>query len=226
LRAGESLSADAVIVAAPAFEAADLLASSAPGLATELRAIPHASTAIVTLAYRREDVPHPLDGHGYVVPRVEGGSILACTWTSQKWSGRAPEGWVLLRIFVGRAGQEDIAALSDRALQRLARDEAARRLGVQAAPALQRVMRWPRGMPQYVLGHPERIDRIERQLRAHPALFLAGNAYRGVGAPDCIVAGERAADAAIAHVRQQADATTIHRRERLLPAGQTTFGQR
>ena len=80
----------------------------------DLAAIPHASTAIVTLAYRREEIPHPLDGHGYVVPRAEGRPILACTWSSRKWAGRAPEGWELIRVFIGRAGQEDVLAATTR----------------------------------------------------------------------------------------------------------------
>lgn len=197
LRDGEAISADALILAVPSFAAADLLADSDPGLAAELRAIPHASTAIVTLAYRREEIPHPLDGHGYVVPRVEGGPILACTWSSRKWAGRAPDGHELIRVFVGRSGREDVMSLDDDALLVLAREEVSRRLGASAAPMLQRITRWPRGMPQYVLGHPERIERIEGTLRSRPGLFLAGNAYRGVGIPDCIASGERAAEEAV-----------------------------
>lgn len=197
LHNGDVVTADTLIVATPAFAAADLLAESAPDLAAELQAIPHASTAIVTLAWRRDEIPHPLDGHGYVVPRVEGGAILACTWSSRKWAGRAPAGWELIRVFVGRSGQEDVLSLSDDALETLARGEVAERLGVRAMPSLHRITRWPRGMPQYVLGHPERIARIEASLSASPGLFLAGNAYHGVGLPDCIASGERAADRAM-----------------------------
>jgi oxygen-dependent protoporphyrinogen oxidase len=199
LRNGDPLAADAVIFATPSFATANLLAKCDPGLAADLRDIPHASTAIVSLAHRRDDIPHPLDGHGYVVPRVEKGPILACTWSSRKWAGRAPEGWELIRVFVGRSGQEDALSLSDDALVALARTELAARLGVQAPPALQRVARWPQGMPQYILGHPERIARIEHAQRSHPGLFLAGNAYRGVGIPDCIASGERAADGAMGY---------------------------
>jgi oxygen-dependent protoporphyrinogen oxidase len=196
-----TIQADAVIVATPAYAAADLLAGLDPVLAAELAAIPHASTAIVTLAYRREDISHPLDGHGYVVPRAERSPILACTWSSRKWVGRAPEGWELIRVFVGRAGQEDILAADDETLVALAVQEVAARLGVTAPASLTRVRRWPRGMPQYLLGHPRRVARIEAALRKHPGLYLAGNAFHGVGLPDCIASGERAADAAIAHFR-------------------------
>jgi oxygen-dependent protoporphyrinogen oxidase len=219
LHSGEIVTADALIVATPPFAAADLLAECAPDLASDLAAIPHASTAIVTLVYRRGEIPHPLHGHGYVVPRVEGSPILACTWSSRKWAGRAPDGWELIRVFVGRSGQEDAASSSDDALIALARREVATRLGVQAAPSFWRITRWPRGMPQYTLGHPERIERIETALGALPGLFLAGNAYRGVGLPDCIASGERAANEAIAHLRLVRNSGPRTTGRSLLPAG-------
>jgi oxygen-dependent protoporphyrinogen oxidase len=201
LAAGEPIRADAVIVATPAYAAASLLANLDPVLAAELDAIPHASTAIVTLAYRREEISHPLHGHGYVVPRVEGSPILACTWSSRKWAGRAPEGWELIRVFIGRAGQEDVLAADDATLVALAVDEVSARLGVTAPASLTRVRRWPRGMPQYLLGHPERVARIGAACGKHAGLYLAGNAFHGVGLPDCIASGERAADAAAVYLR-------------------------
>jgi protoporphyrinogen/coproporphyrinogen III oxidase len=201
LAAGGSIHADAVIVATPAYAAASLLADLDPVLAAELDAIPHASTAIVTLAYRREEISHPLDGHGYVIPRVEGSPILACTWSSRKWASRAPEEWELIRVFIGRAGQEDVLAADDEALVALAVNEVSTRLGVNAPASLTRVRRWPRGMPQYLLGHPERVARIESMGCKHAGLYLAGNAFHGVGLPDCIASGERAADAAAAYLR-------------------------
>jgi protoporphyrinogen/coproporphyrinogen III oxidase len=201
LAVGGSIQTDAVIVATPAHAAATCLADFDPVLATELAAIPLASTAIVTLAYRREEISHPLDGHGYVIPRAEESPVLACTWSSRKWAGRAPEGWELIRVFIGRAGQEDVLAADDETLVVLALQEVAARLGVTAPASLTRVRRWPRGMPQYLLGHRERVARIEAACRKHVGLYLAGNAFHGVGLPDCIVSGERAADAAAAHLR-------------------------
>ena len=198
---GETIGADAVIIATPAHVAATLLDGLDAALAADLAAIPHASSAIVSLAYRGDEIPHPLDAHGYVVPRVEGGPILACTWTSRKWANRAPRGWELLRVFIGRSGRQDALAADDAALTALARTEVAARLGIRTAPSMSRVHRWPLGMPQYLLGHPPRIARIETAAAAHPGLFLAGNAYRGVGIPDCIASGERAAEAAAAHLR-------------------------
>jgi oxygen-dependent protoporphyrinogen oxidase len=156
--------------------------------------IPYASSAIVTLGYRRDHVPHPLDGYGYVVPSAEGSDVLACTWTSSKWEGRAPEGDALIRVYLGRFGGPDVTSREDAELVALARDEL-RLLGIDSEPLLTRIHRWPGGMPQYVLGHPERLRRIDAALERHPGLALAGAAYRGVGIPDCIASGEEAARA-------------------------------
>ena len=199
---GRALAADAVVVAAPAFAAAGMLAALDAPLAAELAAIPHASSAIVSLAFPREDIPHPLDGYGYVIPRVEGRPALACTWTSSKWGHRAPEGQVLMRVFLGRFGREEALGGTDDDLVTLARDELRNVLGIEAAPLLCRVHRWRYGMPQYVLGHPARLAAIERRLKALPGLALAGNAYRGVGIPDCIASGEAAAEVAHAAARR------------------------
>jgi protoporphyrinogen/coproporphyrinogen III oxidase len=206
---GEVMAADALIIATPAFVAADLVGGLDPELALDLRAIPHASTAIVTLAYREEEIPHALDGHGYVVPRVEGGPILACTWSSRKWLQRVPAGWELIRVFIGRSGRDENVVLDaeDAALIALAREEVAARLGARAEPSLARVHRWPQGMPQYVMGHPARVARIEQRLDVLPGLYLAGSGYRGVGIPDCIASGERAAEAAAAGLKWAMAAT-------------------
>lgn len=201
---GRALRADAVVVAAPAGAAADILEELDPTLAAELAAIPHASTAIVSLAYPRAAVPHPLDGHGYVVPRVEGRPALACTWTSAKWADRAPEGHVLLRVFLGRFGREEALAGGDDDLVALAREEVRGVLGIVASPRPTRVHRWRHGMPQYVLGHPERLVTIEQRLLALPGLDLAGNAYRGVGIPGCIASGEAAATTVHRHAARRA----------------------
>jgi protoporphyrinogen/coproporphyrinogen III oxidase len=189
---GERLAADGVVLATPAFVTADLVEDLDSELAAAHAGIPYASSVVVTLGFSRADVV-PLDGYGYVVPRAEGSDVLACTWSSQKWEHRAPDECVLLRVYAGRFGGRDVTAESDEALVRLARDEVAF-LGVSAEPVLNRVHRWPQGMPQYVLGHPERIARIDDAVAAHPGLAVAGAAYRGVGIPDCIRSGELAAE--------------------------------
>jgi len=185
---------DAVIVATPAHAAAALLADTDPTLAAELGAIAYASSAIVTLAYRREDIPYPLDGFGFVVPHREGRALLAGTFSSLKYPGRAPRDHVLVRAFVGGALRPELAALDDASVLARVRHELAELLGVQVAPQLTRIARWPASMPQYDVGHLERVRRITARAAAHPGLHLAGNAYGGVGIPDCIRSGELAAD--------------------------------
>jgi oxygen-dependent protoporphyrinogen oxidase len=178
----------------PAYVTADLVTALDPALATAHTEIPYGSSALVTLAYPASALSRPLDGYGYVVPRVEGSDVLACTWSSSKWEGRAPEGQALVRVYLGRFGRRDVTADSDDELVATARGEIAITLGPAAEPSLTRVHRWPRGMPQYVLGSLERLAGIERRLADHPGLALAGAAYRGVGIPDCIASGEAAAE--------------------------------
>jgi oxygen-dependent protoporphyrinogen oxidase len=196
LAEGDAISCDGVVVATSSFIAAELVPALDPELAADLAAIPYASSAVVTLAFARADVI-PLDGYGYVVPRIEGTDVLACTWTSQKWAGRAPDDAMLIRVYAGRFGGRDVTQDSDEQLVSLARDEL-RQVGVSAEPTLTRIHRWPSGMPQYVLGHPERLERIEAAVAEYPGLALAGAAYRGVGIPDCIRSGEQAAES-VAH---------------------------
>jgi protoporphyrinogen/coproporphyrinogen III oxidase len=193
LEDGRTVEADGVVLAVPAFATAELVAEHDPELAQAHAEIPHASSAIVTLGYAEEDVPHPLEGYGYVVPKAEGTDVLACSWSSSKWEGRARARQVLIRVYVGRFGQRDVTELPDHELVALAREEL-RVLAIEAEPGLTWIHRWPRGMPQYTLGHPERLARIEAALESHPGLALAGAAYRGVGIPDCIESGEQAAE--------------------------------
>jgi oxygen-dependent protoporphyrinogen oxidase len=195
---GDTLAAGAVVLATPAYVTAALVASLDPQLAEAHAEIPYASTAIVTLAYPSAVLSRPLDGYGYVVPRIEGSDVLACTWTSSKWPGRAPEAHALVRVYMGRFGRRDVTVDSDEELVASARREIAATLAPNAGPAIARVHRWPRGMPQYVLGSLERLTVIERRLEEHPALAVAGAAYRGVGIPDCIASGEQAAETVLA----------------------------
>jgi oxygen-dependent protoporphyrinogen oxidase len=187
---GDSLQADALILATPAYISGQLLASLDPALASDLQSIPYASTATVTLAYRQSDLLRPLDGYGYVIPRREGRRALACTWTSTKFPHRAPEGYALIRVFVGRAGQD--IPWDEKDLLELAREELKLTLGITAEPLLSRVFMWDKAMPQYNLGHPETLKQIDAALEKYPSLALAGNGYRGIGIPDCIRSGELA----------------------------------
>jgi protoporphyrinogen/coproporphyrinogen III oxidase len=190
---GSRIEADAVVAALPAFVVAELVAGLDAELAAAHAEIPYASSVVVTFGYRAGDVGEPLDGYGYVVPRTEGTDVLACTWTSQKWAGRAPEGAHLVRVYAGRYGGRDLTAETDADLLALARSELSL-LGLDSEPVLARVHRFALGMPQYTLGHGARIARIEAALAETPRLAVAGAAYRGVGIPDCIASGEQAAE--------------------------------
>jgi protoporphyrinogen/coproporphyrinogen III oxidase len=202
LDSGETLNADALILASPAFESGKLLASLDPSLAPDLQSIPYASTATVSLAYRQSDLPRDLDGYGYVIPRREGRKALACTWTSTKFPHRAPEGYALLRVFVGRAGQD--IPWNEHDLLALAKEELNLTLGITVDPLIFRVFMWDKAMPQYNLGHPEILKRIDAALERYPGLALAGNGYRGIGIPDCIHSGELAVDKILATETQSA----------------------
>jgi oxygen-dependent protoporphyrinogen oxidase len=192
--ANETINADAVCLALPAYAAAALLRTLDGALAAELDAIPYASTATVNLAYRRADIPHALDGFGFVVPFIERRATLACTFSSVKFSGRAPDGHALLRAFVGGALQPDMFALDADEMLAAVRADLRALLGIEAPPLFAHVEHWPRSMAQYHLGHLERIARINERLKNFPALQLAGNAYNGAGLPDCIRSGRAAAE--------------------------------
>lgn len=189
-----SLKADAVVLATPAFGAASLLEPLDGTVAGLLGDISYASTATVTLGYRREGFSHDLDGYGFVIPRIEGRTLLASTWSSSKWDHRAPDGSVLIRSYIGGAGRETVLELSDEELVELARADLRHVMGVMEKPVLARVFRWPRAMPQYLVGHLERLAAIEERLTRLPGVFVAGAGYRGVGVPDCIRDGLGAAD--------------------------------
>jgi oxygen-dependent protoporphyrinogen oxidase len=184
-----------VVLALPAFASAELLRPHDAALAERLAGIAYASSAIVTLGYARRQIRHPLDGFGFVVPAVEGRNIIAGSFSSVKYAERAPEGQVLLRAFVGGALATGLATLPDAELVTLAERELAALLGVEGPPALVRIARHLRAMPQYELGHLARVAAIEAAVGRLGGVALAGNAYRGVGVPDCVHSGERAVDA-------------------------------
>ena len=185
------------MLAAPAYVAGALLEPHDADLGRLLAGIEYASSATVTFGFRTADVPG-LRGFGFVVPAVERRTLLACTYASRKFPGRAPEGHELLRSFVGGALRPDLARLDDDALLGAVRDELRALLGITATPLLVRVHRFPRAMPQYAVGHLERVAAIDARVAALPGLALAGGGYRGVGIPDCVRSGEAAADAVLA----------------------------
>lgn len=191
---GAAPEADGLVLAPEAHQAARMLRYVDPALTHLLEGIPHASSATVSLAYRRADVRHPLDGFGFVVPHAERRPIIACTFSSVKYPGRAPDGHVLLRVFLGGALNEAVLQGDDATLVGTAREQIGPLLGITAEPELARVTRHARAMPQYHVGHAARAAAIEQAVARHPGLRLAGGAYRGVGIADCVRSGEEAAE--------------------------------
>lgn len=187
---------DSVIIATPSYIAADLLADDRPDLSGPLRKIDYASSAIVLTGHRLADIEHPLDAYGLVIPEVERRRILAVSFLSRKFPDAAPEGRAILRTFVGGAMHPEMTSLSDEELLKVVRDELREILGVRGEPEMARVMRYERAMPQYHVGHLDLISEIESLTRLTSGLFLCGNAYRGVGLPDCIHQAESAAEGA------------------------------
>jgi oxygen-dependent protoporphyrinogen oxidase len=207
---GESLTAASVVIASPAFAAARILRDLDLDLARLCDEIRYVSTATVALAFPREAVAHPLNGSGFVVPKVEGAGILAASWLSSKWPNRAPENRVLLRAFAGGARDPDALGLSDQELVKRALDALGPLLGISGPPLLTRVYRWERANAQHEVGHLARMAAIERALAGRPGLFLTGSGFRGVGIPDCVADG-RATAVQVANSLAQSSAATFGR---------------
>jgi oxygen-dependent protoporphyrinogen oxidase len=192
LEGGESLRADAVCVALPAPQASGLLAQADSELSGELARISYVSAATVSMAFRETDLPRPIAGFGFVVPAIERRQIIGCTLSSNKFPGRAPEGMVLARAFLG--GAAELAQTPEPVLAQAVQEELRVLLGIAASPCKVWVRRHRYALPQYEVGHLARVERIERLASAQPGLFLTGNGYRGLGIPDCIHQAELVAD--------------------------------
>ena len=185
--------ADSVAITAPAHVAARIVGQLDRALAHELAGIDYAGSCIVSLGFARDQVAHPLDAAGMVIPRVAGRRILAVSFSSSKFPRRAPPGCVLMRVFVGGALDPGAMELSDDELVALCRGEVGTLLGARGEPKLTRVERWSHAMPQYHVGHVARVARITAAVARHPGLGLAGAAYTGVGIPQVIASGRAAA---------------------------------
>lgn len=192
--------AAAVILAVPAYIAGSFLHAFDTQLAALCEAIPYASTATVAFGYRQDQIAHPLNGTGFVVPRVERSPLLAGTWVTSKWPGRAPEGHVLLRGFLGGGRDPRRLDSSDATLVELAREELTRLLGISGDPVLTHLTRWTRQSPQYEVGHLQRVAAIDQHLASIPGLFVTGSGFRAIGIPDCIADGRETAARAAAFV--------------------------
>jgi oxygen-dependent protoporphyrinogen oxidase len=197
---GPPVEADAVVATTEAHATARLIDGCDPSLALQLRAIPYASSIIVNVAYRREQVKHPLDGFGFVTPTIEGRRIFAASFLNVKFPRRAPEKTALIRVFLGGDSQPELFDLDDDEVRRIVASELGELIGASGDPIFLEIARHPRSMPQYVLGHLEVVETIRRKVAMHPGLFVTGVAYDGVGIPDCIRAAEATADAVLARL--------------------------
>ncbi len=199
LNDGSALSVDSLVLATPAYVSAELVRPLTPIAGGLLEMIPYASTATIAMAYPRA-VSGAVEGFGFVVPRAEGRDLIAATWTSLKWPHRAPPDQLLVRCYVGGVGREAILRLDDQALVARVRTELATICGVTAEPGFVEVNRWMNAMPQYTLGHLERLNQIEGALSRYGGLILTGAGYRGVGIPDCIRDGAVAAERVVRYL--------------------------
>jgi oxygen-dependent protoporphyrinogen oxidase len=190
--------ADEVIVASPAFAAADMIYYCDNALSALLRQIPYASMTVVCFGYERDRIAHPLDGFGYLIPKQEGRSTLGTLWDSSMFENRAPQGKVLLRSMMGGACFPEYIKLSDDEVQARVKADLKVVMGIDAEPSFVRIFRHPQAIPQYTIGHARRLEALEERLKTHPGLILTGNSYRGIGLNDCVAAAQRASDAAMA----------------------------
>lgn len=187
------LDADHLVLACPAYRAGGLIGSLDPTLSQTLSAIEYSSSLTLSLGYNKASFDGRLDGFGFLVPKRERSRMVACTWVGTKFSHRVPDNQVVLRCFFGGAADDAILDESDESLIEIALADLRHIMGVQAQPAFHAIARWPRSMAQYTVGHGERVRRIEERVKRIPGLHLAGNAYYGIGIPDCIRMGKEAA---------------------------------
>jgi protoporphyrinogen/coproporphyrinogen III oxidase len=199
---GEAFDARAVVLATPAYVTSALTRDRDDELGRLTGEIPYASAGTVALAFRRSAIAHPLNGSGFVVPRVERTGILAASWLSSKWAHRAPEGRVLLRTFIGGARDPDALAQSDESLIERSLAALTPVLDIRGEPLLARVYRFDRGNAQHEVGHLVRMAAIDRALARHPGLYVTGSGFRGVGIPDCVADGRATASQVAAWLEQ------------------------
>jgi len=190
---GDWMEADHLVVACPAWAAGELLCDVDSRLASLLRMIPYTSSAIAQMVFRASEFDGQRAGTGFLVPRTERKRLMACTFVGTKFPHRVPPDKITLRCFFGGAGNEAVLDEADESLIAIAREELRAILGLTAAPIYSGVYRWPRSMAQYIVGHGARLKEIESHASAVPGLHLAGNAYTGIGIPDCIRTGRQAA---------------------------------
>lgn len=195
LENGETLESDHVMMAPAAYDSAEMINEMDASLAAQLNTIEWSSSATVSIAFKKEDVRVPLKGFGFIVPRVEGRRINAATYSSIKWSFRAPDDTIMVRVFIGGGHHEELVhELDDAGMVSMVLDELDTILGLKANALFSKVYRWYRGMPKYTVGHLERISLVDRMLATHPGLHLIGCSYKGIGIGDCVHEAQIAAE--------------------------------
>jgi oxygen-dependent protoporphyrinogen oxidase len=188
------ITADSVVIAAPAHAASRLTAGFDAALSEKLTSIPYVSTATVSVGFKKDELGHPLDGFGFVVPAEEGRRIMAASWVSSKWAGRAPDGMALIRCFIGGAKQNDMVFKDDAEIKKVVLEELRDIMGITAEPVIVKIFRWKNAMAQYVVGHEDRINAIEADVAKHKGLYLTGSAYHGIGISDTVREAETVAN--------------------------------
>ncbi|HWI55403.1 MAG TPA: protoporphyrinogen oxidase [Desulfobacteria bacterium] len=202
IKDGEPIEADSVIITAPAHLAAEMVDGLDEVMAENLSGIPQATSATVNLAFKRSDVHKTLEAFGFIVPISEKRKIKAGTYSSTKWDFRTPsDDYVLIRAFVGGAMNQELVFQDDESMLNMVMGELKDIIGITAKPVMHKIYRWVKGMPQYTVGHLERIKNIEERQAANPGIYIVGGSYKGVGVPDCINVGTQAAELALQYMK-------------------------
>ena len=200
LKNGDTIDADVVIFATPSYETGRLLRVLNSSISDQLITIPYVSTATISLAYKKDSISHPMNGFGFLVPRVENRRIMGASWVSRKFSDRSPDDSVLIRCFIGGSRNEELVSLDDKDMLKMIKEELKDIMGISAEPILTRIYRWEKAMPQYTIGHDERVSRIEESILKYPDIFVTGSAYRGGGISECIKNAQLTAESVLNHI--------------------------
>jgi oxygen-dependent protoporphyrinogen oxidase len=190
----EQMNFDAVVLTAPSYAAAEMVRTMDQALAERLSSVAWSSAATISLAFKKKDVPSDLRGFGFLVPRIEKRRVNAATWSSIKWSLRAPSDSLLVRCFVGGGHDEELVSYDDRDLVKVVLEELGAIAGFHGRPDFSRIYRWTKSMPRYTVGHLDRVAAIDDRLKTYPGLCLVGSSYRGIGIGDCVKSGFDAAE--------------------------------
>ncbi|MRG86953.1 protoporphyrinogen oxidase [Salinibacillus xinjiangensis] len=197
----EKITADAVVMAAPHKAAQKIL--SQYNFMNEFKDMPATSVANVAMAFDEKDIQKDIDGTGFVVSRNNDYRITACTWTHKKWPHTIPEGKALVRCYVGRPDDQEVVDFSDEEIEKIVLNDLNKTMNITAKPLFKVVTRWKNVMPQYTVGHNQRVERVQTNMQQHmPGVFLAGSSFKGIGLPDCIDQGEKAVEDVLAHLSE------------------------